>query len=465
MRIPPSPLADDATFLRRVSLDLTGTLPTPAEVRAFLADRAPNRRARRVDALLARPEYADHWTYRLGDLLRINSRRLGEESARAFHGWVRRQVAQNTPFDQVARTLLLGLGDSHTVGPANFARVAPDARAQAELVGQLFMGARLQCAECHKHPFDRWTQEDYHGLAAAFVRLERGREVKLLERGEVTHPRTGRDALPTLPGGGPIPTTGDRRRAVADWLTDPANPYFARATVNRIWKEMMGRGLVEPVDDMRESNPPTNPELLAALAREFTRSGFDVKRLLRLIATSHAYQRSAMPLPGNRADDRFYSHALPRPLAAPVLLDAVAAVTGVPEPFPGLEPGTRAIQLGDSRVASPALDVLGRCNRETACAPGEGASGDLARALHLLNGPTLNDRLRAPEGRVARWAAAPLSAADLVTECYLVTLSRFPTRKEREHWTAVLRTVSDRRPVLEDFLWALLNSREFMFNH
>jgi hypothetical protein len=252
---------------------------------------------------------------------------------------------------------------------------------------------------------------------------------------------------------------------VADWLTDPANPYFARATVNRIWKEMMGRGLVEPVDDMRESNPPTNPELLAALAREFAASGFDVRRLLRLIATSRTYQRSAVPLPGNRADDRFYSHALPRPLSAPVLLDAVAAVTGVPEAFPGADTGTRAIQLADSRVASPALDVLGRCNRESACAPGESAAGDLARALHLLNGPVLNDRLRSAEGRVARWAASPLPPAALVTEIYLSALSRFPTRQERDHWAFLLRAAADRRPVLEDFVWALLNSREFVFNH
>jgi hypothetical protein len=343
--------------------------------------------------------------------------------------------------------------------------VAPDARAQAELVGQLFMGVRLQCANCHKHPYDRWTQDDYHGLAAAFVRLERGREVKLLDRGEVTHPRTGKDARPTLPGGRPVPAMGDRRQAVADWLTDPANPIFARAIVNRVWKEMMGRGLVEPVDDLRESNPPTNPELLDGLARDFAAGGFDLKRLLRGIATSHTYQRTAVPLPGNRADDRFYSHALPRPLPAPVLLDAIAAVTGVPEAFPGLPEGTRALQLGDSRVASVALDLLGRCGREAACVPAESSAGDLARTLHLLNGATLNERLRAPEGRVARWAAASLPPAAVVTEIYLSALARFPTPREGAHWTKILRTAPDRRPVLEDLVWAVLNSREFVFNH
>jgi hypothetical protein len=327
------------------------------------------------------------------------------------------------------------------------------------------MGARLQCANCHQHPFDRWTQEDYHGLAAAFVRLERGREVALASRGEVTHPRTGRDATPRIPGGRAIPSTGDRRQAVAHWLTAPGNPFFARATVNRLWKEMLGRALTEPVDDMRPSNPPSNPALLEALARDFAAHGFDVQWSLRLIANSRTYQRSALSLPGNRSDDRFGSHARLKPLPAPVLLDAVAAVTGVAEAFPGTPPGTRAIALGDSQPASPALDLLGRCSREASCTPGKGAEAGLPQALHLLNGPLLNARLRAEEGAVTRWAADDGPEEALVEEIYLRALSRFPTSAETVHWSRTLRAAADRRQTLEDFLWAVLNSREFVFNH
>jgi hypothetical protein len=465
MRIPPSPLADDATFLRRAFLDLIGTLPAPEEARRFLADRSPERRARLVDALLARPEYVDLWTYKLGDLLRINSRVLQAEGARAYHLWVREQVARNTPFNQVAHALVMGLGDAYTEGPANFARVTRDPREEGELIAQTFMGVRLACANCHAHPFDRWTQDDYHGLAAAFARLNRGREVTLAERGEVTHPRTGKDAAPRIPGGRPIARDGDRRRAVAEWLAAPDNPFFAKATVNRLWKELMGRGLVEPVDDLRPSNPATNPELLDALARDFQAHGFDVKRTLRLIATSRTYQRSAVPTAANRADDRFHSHARLRPLPAPVLMDAIAAVTGVPESYAGLPPGTRAIALGDSRVPSVALDVLGRCAREAGGAPAMVAEGGLPQALHLVNGETLNGRLKAPEGRVAGWSASEMPAGAIVEEMYLRALSRPPAPKERAHWSAAIHAAADRRQILEDILWALLNSREFVFNH
>jgi hypothetical protein len=446
-------------------LDLTGTLPEPDEVRAFLADHAAGKRERLIDALLARPEYSDHWTYKLGDLLRVNSRLLQPEGARAYHSWLREQVARNTPFNEVARALLLGLGDAFVTGPANFARVANDARAEAELVAQAFMGVRLQCANCHAHPFDRWTQDDYHGLAAAFARLNRGREVSLTDRGELTHPRTGKDALPRIPGGPAVPREGDRRAAIAGWLAAPGNPFFARATVNRLWREMMGRGLVEPIDDLRPSNPPTNPELLEALARDFQVHGFDVKRTLRLIAGSRTYQRSTVSTAANRADERYGSHARLKALPAPVLLDAIAAVTGVADEFAGMPAGARAIALGDAKVPSPALDVFGRCSREASCAPATAEEGGLPQALHLVNGSTLNAKLSAEQGRVAHWSRSDQPPRALVEEIYVRALSRLPTPAETAHWEAVLVKATDRRPILEDLLWALLNSREFAFNH
>jgi hypothetical protein len=465
MRIPPSPIVDDATFLRRVMLDLIGTLPQPEEVRRFLADRSPDKRGQLVDALLARPEYIDHWTYKLGDLLRVNSRVLQPEGARAYHAWLREQVARNTPLNEVARALIVGRGDAYVEGAANFARVTNDPREEAELVAQALMGVRLQCANCHAHPFDRWTQDDYHGLAAAFVRLNRGREVTLADRGEIAHPRTGKDALPRIPGGPPIPRDGDRREAVAAWLAAPDNPFFARATVNRLWKELMGRGLVEPIDDLRASNPATNPELLAALTRDFQSHGCDVKRTLHLIATSRTYQRSSLATPANRADDRYGSHARLKPLPATVLLDAICAVTGLPEEYSGQPPGTRAIALGDAKIPSPALDVFGRCSRDTSCAPTAAADGGLPQALHLINGGTLNAKLRSEDGRVAQWARWEQPARTVIEEIYLRTLARFPTAAETAHWEPLLNAAPNRRPLLEDLVWALLNSREFALNH
>ena len=308
-------------------------MPSPAEVDEFLADRAPDKHARLVDRLLASPEFVDHWAYKWGDLLRIESGRLGAEGAAAFHGWVRDAVARNTPLDRMAREMILALGDGDRVGPANFSRVASDARSQAELVSQAFLGVRLQCANCHDHPLDRWTRDDYHGLAAVFARVDRGRTVRLRERGEVIHPGTGLAASPRIPGERPIPGDGDPREAFAEWLTAPENPYFARAAVNRIWRELMGRGLVEPVDDHRATNPPTHPALLDVLARDLVAHGFDTRHTIRTILASEAYRRESRPVPGSPDDDRFYSHALARPLPPHVLVDAVARVTGVPEPL------------------------------------------------------------------------------------------------------------------------------------
>jgi hypothetical protein len=465
--LSPAPRADDTTFVRRVYLDLIGALPDPAEVETFLAERAPDKRARLVDRLLARPEFVDYWAYKWGDLLRIESRRLQPEGAAAFHRWVREQVERNTPLDRMARELLLALGDGHQVGPANFSRVPGDARAQAEYVSQVFLGVRLQCANCHNHPLDRWTQDDYHGLAAVFARMSRGREVRLQPRGEVSHPRTGQAARPRLPGEQFLPADGDPREQLAHWLTAPDNPYLARATVNRLWRELMGRGLVEPVDDHRATNPPTHPELLDALARDFVAQGFDVRHTLRTILASEAYQRSSRATAGNQGDDRFYARALVRPLPPQVLVDAVAKVTGVPEKLGDLPAGTAARALGDSRVASVPLDLLGRCARDGGCTPAASGSGALPLALHTIHGPWLNAKIGHPQGRLHALLREERTNAAIVTALYEVALGRQPTAEERAHWEAQLAAAGtgERGKALEDFLWALLNSVEFCCNH
>jgi hypothetical protein len=462
-----SPRADDATYLRRARLDLTGQLPSPEEVDDFLADTAPGKRARLVDRLLARPEFVDHWAYQWGDVLRIESGRLGPAGAAAFHEWVRDQVARNTPLDRMASDLVLALGDGERVGPANFSRVPGDARSQAEFISQVFLGVRLQCANCHDHPLDRWTRDDYHGLAAVFARLDRGREVRLRPRGEVTHPGTGKAATPRIPGERDLDGAGDPREAFARWMTASDNPYFARSAVNRIWRELMGRGLVEPVDDHRATNPATHPDLLADLARDFIIQGFDARRTIRTIMASEAYQRGSRGATGSVPDDRYYSHALARPLPPHVLVDAVVRVTGVPERLGDRPPGTTAGSLGDSRVSSTTLDLLGRCPRESGCATVPSAAGSLAFALHAINGPWLNAKLADSDGRLHRRVREGRSDELIVVEFYRVALAREPTGDELAHWRGEIAAggAAGRTAALEDFVWALVLSAEFTQNH
>ena len=467
LRVDQAPRADDASYLRRARLDLTGRLPEPEEVDGFVADPAPDKHARLVDRLLALPEFVDHWTYKWGDLLRIESGRLGLAGAQAFHAWVRDQVARNTPLDRMARELVLALGDGDREGPANFSRVPSDARAQAEYVSQVFMGVRLQCANCHDHPLDRWTRDDYHGLAAVFARLERGRQVRLRPRGEVLHPGTGLAASPRIPGVRTLVNETDTRADFASWLTAADNPHFARAAVNRVWRELMGRGLVEPVDDHRVTNPATHPALLDELARDFTAHGFDVRHAIRTIAGSEAYRRSSRPTAGSPPDDRFLSHAPARLLPPHVLVDAVVRVTGVPEPLGDRPHGTSAGSLGDSRVPSLALDLLGRCPREAGCAADASGSGSLAVALHAINGPWLNAKITRPEGRLHRMLGEGRSDGEIITEFYRVALGRGPGDDEFAHWQGAIAAEGQggRTAALEDLVWAVLGSAEFTHNH
>ena len=459
LRLPVSPPADDLAFLRRVRLDLTGTLPPPAEVEAFRKD--PSREAL-VDRLLKSDEFVDYWTLRFARMLRAHTVGGEKPTISAYTAFLKESLRAGTPLDRWAKALVTATGDSHAVGPANFARTTNDARGQAELVGRVFLGARIQCANCHNHPLDRWTQDDYHGLAAVFARLDRGRVVKVAATGAVTNPRTGEPAVPRIPGADPL-TGADPIAGFADWLTARDNPYFAKAQVNRLWRAMLGRGLVEPVDDLRSTNPPTHPALLDRLADDFVRNGYDVRRTLRLIALSRAYGRSATPVPGNEADDRYYARGYRRPLDPEVLADAIDAVTGVPQTYAGHPAGTRAVTVYDPLSPAPSLDVLGRCSRAAGCEEGAVAGGLPAR-LHLLNGELLNAKVADKAGRLARLIADGMSDREIVTEFYVRGFGRPPTETELAGWVARLGK-GDRRAALEDFLWGLLNSKEFGTNH
>jgi hypothetical protein len=470
LRLPISSPADDATFVRRVSLDLTGRLPTPDEALQFQADPSPGKRAQLVNRLLQSEAFTTYWTYKFGELFRIRPRSPEGEDARAYQTWLHQQLADGIPYNQLARELVTAAGDTWEYGPANFYTTTGDARAQAEFISELFLGVRLRCANCHNHPLDRWTQDDYHGLAAIFAGIERGRVIKDTGKGEVVHPRTGEAAVRRIPGERFLAEAGDSRAALADWIVGDENPWFAEAIVNRLWRSLMGRGLVEPTDDLRATNPATHPELLDRLTEDFIEHRYDVRHTIRRICESAAYARSALPLEGNADDDRYYSHALVRPLEPEVLVDALTDVTGVPEQFEGEPPGTRAIALVNSQAPSAALDVLGRCSRAESCeAPaGTAVSGGLTLKLQQLNGELLNARLASPDGRLARMLKDDPSGESLVQEFYLTALSRRPTNDETAYLKRHFATADSGegfRATAEDFVWALLTCREFVTNH
>ena len=463
MGLPASPLSNDAEFQRRVFLDVIGRLPASDEARVFAQEpAAAKRRAECIESLLVREEFADLWTMRLADLLLAGGKGTNEQAAQEYHGWLRRQISEQTPLDVIVRSLLTATGSD---GPANFFSLSNDPRDLAEHAGRMFLGTQIACARCHSHPNDRWTQEDYHGFAANFARVSReGGKIQITARGEVEHPGTGRPLIPK-PLGAPPPDVAhaDRRLAIAAWITASDNPFFARSLVNRVWKHLLGRGLVEPVDDLRPTNPATHPALLDALAAEFVKHHFDLRHLIRTIVSSRVYQLSSAPLPGNRLDDRLYSHALIRNLSAQVFVDAVAQATGVPDHFPNSPDNTRAVQLVSTQTPSYALDVLGRCARDRSCESPARSGGGLARALHLINGDTIEQKLRG--GILDQLFKEDAGDEKIISELYLRTLTRPPEPAERGEWTAVLSRATDRREAVEDLLWTLLNSREFGFNH
>ncbi len=465
LRLPVSPKATDAAFLRRVTLDLTGRLPTPSEQDEYLSDAKPRKRGRLIDRLLASDDFTEYWTLRFAKLLRIRSQPGDTTAALKYHSWLKRQLDARIPYDQIARRILTASGDTHEVGPASFYRTVAGPREQAEFASELLMGARLRCANCHNHPLDRWTQDDYHGLAAIFAKVKQGRVIDVALNGEVTHPRTGEAALPRIPGDRFL-DNGDGRTEFADWLTRPENPYFAKAAVNRLWKAMMGRGLVESTDDLRATNPATHPSLLNQLADDFVKHRYDLRHTLRTIAFSSAYGRSSKPLPENQSDDHYYSHAVSTPLEPEVLADAIADVTGVFEEYAGHPSGTRAVSLFDPKIKSETLAILGQCSRETTCESNSESDGGLTRKLHLLNGPLLNRRITSSEGRLAKLIDAGKTADEIVRRFYRLALCRPPTSAEQAFWHDQFRRDNGReKAILEDFLWGLLTCKEFVTNH
>lgn len=463
LHLPNSPTCEDTTFVRRAFLDLIGTLPTPVEVKNFLGSNNPNKRAQLVESLLSRPEYADYWAYKWGDLLRIESKALGEAGVESFHTWLKKQIAEDTPLDHMANAMIMSLGDSAKNGPVNFHRVPRNPGEEAEYVSRVFMGVRLQCANCHNHPLDQWTQDDYHGMAALFAQLQRGQTIQLKDRGEVIHPRTGESARPRIPGERFLAQSKDLREPFAKWLTAKENPFFARNAINRIWRDLMGRGLVEPFDDHRATNPPSHPELLDKLAENFSKHGFSVKHTIRSIMASAAYQRSSLATEGNENDRLYYSKYIIRPLPPTVVVDAVSHVTGITE---ALGDAKSAIALKDTKLKSETLDLLGRCSRQEDC-EANSMNGGLTLALHTLHGPWLNAKVSSKKGRLHRLIAARKSNQEILAELYQVAFSRMPTTTESNFWGKQLASLKGQQRILalEDFFWALLNSTEFRTNH
>jgi hypothetical protein len=473
LNILPSEPADDATFLRRVYLDVIGTLPTADEARRFLSDKSPGKRGRLVDQLLERPEYADFWALKWADVLRVDRQALGHKRAYAFYRWIRDSLAQNKPFDQFAREILLADGPLDEVAPANFYKAVRKPGDAASTLSQIFLGVRIACAECHHHPFDRWSQTDYYGMQAFFAPLNvkpgpRGESLESAGDPVTKHPRTG-DAVAAHVLGATAATAApasDRRLALAGWLTAPENPWFARNLANRLWAHFLGRGLVEPVDDIRDTNPPSNPELLDALAKHLADAKFDVKQLILAVTASAAYQRSTRPNATNAGDEINYSRALFRRLDAEVLLDMVSQTTGVEERFRGAPAGTRAIQLWDSKTPHYFLKLFGRPQRITACECERNHEPGVSQVLHLMNSPEIQAKLSHDRGTIAKLAQTQNDAGILIDELYLTIYSRFPTADERATALRHLsRDPNERRAAAEDIAWSLLNSLEFVFQH
>jgi hypothetical protein len=490
LRMLPSDLCSDGVFLRRAYLDTLGVLPTADEARAFLADRDPAKRQRVIDHLLRRPEFAEFWALKWSDLLRNEEKVLDRKGVAVFHEWLRQSIEDGKPLNELARELIAGRGSTYADPPANFYRALRDPQARAEAVAQVFLGVRLQCARCHNHPFDRWTQDDYYGLAAFFPRVQYrivennrrdkldthefdGEQVVWLAReGEVAHPRTEAPVRPRLLGSAEIDGESDRLQALADWVARPDNPFFARAQVNRVWYHLMGRGLVDPNDDFRASNPPVNGPLLDALTADFVAHCFDLRHLVRTILTSRTYQLSAAPDETNREDETNFSHALVRGLQAEQLLDALSQVTGVPVKFTGYPEGTRAGELPGVRASRGRgatstegerfLRTFGKPERSLTCECERSEDTTLGQAFQMVSGELLQGMLSEPDNRLGRLLKSRRTDRAIVQELYLAALCRPPTEKEQAAAGVLLGRAKDRRAALEDLAWGLLNAKEFL---
>lgn len=473
LHLQPSPLADDATFLRRVYLDVIGTLPTAREAREFLNSDSPNKRTELIHELLNRTEYADYWGQRWSDWLQIDKDTLPPQSAIAMTRWVRDQFAQNVPYDAMVQAILTAEGSILEESPAGFFAVQENTEQAARAISQLFLGVRIECAQCHHHPFEHWDQTDYFALAGFFSGVQRtndpllGTKIIASKGIDLQHPRTGRSVPAAVLGAPPIDLSNvmDRREAFSQWATSAENPYFAKLLANRLWAHYFGRGLVEPIDDMRATNPAVNEPLLQALADHLVETGFNIKAFTATLLDSAVYQLSTEVNESNRLDDQNQSHASWKPLPAEVLLDAISQVTGVPESFNGWPAGYRAIQIWDNKLPSHFLEVFGRPRRLSVCACERGSEPSMAQVLHLMNSQGTAQKLADRNGRAAALAKSNWSDNAVLEELYLTALTRLPTASELELTSKTLRGTPDRQEAIEDILWMLMNTKEFVFNH
>jgi len=486
--ISPSKLCTDEVFIRRAFLDSIGTLPAPQKVVEFIESTNPNKRTELIDELLGLTgdpkrdiydnEWTAYWSLKWGDWLRNNRNNVGFGGMWSLYNWTRQSLRENKPVDVMVREIITAQGSIYENGPANYYKISKTPTDLAENTVQVFLGVRLQCAKCHHHPFEVYSQADYYGLAAFFSGVSTKTStdfgaiggdtiVKVIKPGTIRHPRTRKIMKPKPLLKEPIDTTNvrDLRRPLADWLTGPENRLFANNIVNRIWGYYMGTGLVEPIDDMRSTNPPSNPELMKALADDFVANKYDLRKLMRAIMISRTYQLSSNPTKGNAADTRFYTHYNVKRLPAEVMLDAIDDSCGTQEKFTGVPLGTRAIELPDSNFASYFLDTMGRPKRVIACECERTSDPNLAQVLHIANGDLINSKLKDKKGRVAKILADKLPEADAVTQLYLVTLSRKPTAEELAQCQTIIKTAENSKEGYEDVLWALCNTREFLFNH
>ncbi|MDG2384982.1 MAG: DUF1549 and DUF1553 domain-containing protein [Pirellulaceae bacterium] len=494
LNLLPSPRSTNSEFLRRVYLDTIGTLPTSDEVQLFLENERADKRDRVIDDLLARSEYVDYWSHRWSDLLLVNGRRLRPKAVRAYYAWIRDHVANNSPWDQMVREIVTAKGSSIENGATNFYALHQDPENMTENVSQAFLGLSIGCAKCHNHPLEKWTNDQYYAMANFFSRVKAkgwggdarsGDGIRTLfaaNQGELIQPLTGIAQRPTPLDGKPLPlaATGDRRDFLADWLTSSKNDYFRRAITNRVWAALLGKGLVEPVDDLRVSNPARNEPLLDQLSQFLVERDFDLKSLIREILISETYQRSSQPLPGNQDDRHYFSRYYPRRLSAEVLLDAISQVTEVPTKFTQIgydgsdfqntsdyPLGTRAIQLHDSAVVSEFLKSFGRNERDITCECERSDTPSLVQVLHISNGVTINERLREPNSCVQKSVANELDLAEFIHRAFVSTLSRPPTQQEVEGLSQMIQeTPEDQRiTAFEDLYWSIMSTREFLFNH
>ncbi|MFO0821361.1 MAG: DUF1549 and DUF1553 domain-containing protein [Pirellulales bacterium] len=479
LQLNPAPLSSDAVFLRRVFLDLTGGLPTEAEARDFLNSTQSDKRARLVDQLLERDEFAYFWAMKWADVMRGNRTTISTRGVHSLHRYLVRHFAEDRPFTQLAREIVTSSGNTLHRPAANFYRISPTPEDAAEGFAQLFLGVRIQCAKCHNHPFESITQTDYYSLAAFFARVKiKGKQFGLDEeivyvdrQGEVNHPLTRTKLEPAAFGTLAASTNpdDDRRLKLADWLASAENRWFARSTANRVWYHLLGRGIVEPVDDFRETNPPSHPELLDELARQFAASGFRLKPLVRSIVNSRTYQLSAEPgpTPSREAADpgRYFTRAAIRMVTAEQAVDAVSAVVGLPDEFPGYPAGTKAIELAEGAVENNFLMSFSRPIRDAACDCAREDEPSLNEALHLINNQGLVKRIESPAGRLGKWLAENRATPEIVESLYLVALSRRPTDREKELAERHVRETGDRATGLQDLMHALVNSKEFLLRH